>query len=379
MGPAGVFMTQLQEDFGATRAAVSLAGPILACMMMSVGLFLGPVLDRGSIRRVMLAGVGVMLIGLLGLSRGRNLTEVGLLLAVASIGMSMYGTLPSQVLLVNWFTRLRGRALALSTVGMSVSGFLLPPLSAALVAAYGWRDALGWIAVSAAALAFPLIFAFVIDRPSDVGQHPDGDTGTPAEPPVTLRRPIGIFLREPNFWLVSFGMGFALCSLAVAMHLVPFGQSLGLSLQSAAWAPPALSSGSLLGKLLGGWSIDRLGKRITVTTLLFVQGLGWATLATEPDFSGLLAGAALVGFGAGGFLPLPPVYLAVCFGPRVVGQASGLSGAATLPIQMMAPLLAGASFDRSGNYTEAFQSMLAVVAIATLLLLLIRPPNTAEA
>ena len=41
MGPAGVFMTQLQAEFAASRAEVSLAGPILACMMMLVGLVVG--------------------------------------------------------------------------------------------------------------------------------------------------------------------------------------------------------------------------------------------------------------------------------------------------------------------------------------------------
>ena len=376
IGPAGVFMTQLQSEFGASRAEVSLAGPILASMMMAVGLVIGPRLDRGSIRKTMLCGVGVMLVGLVGLSHGSSLLEVGLLLALASAGISLYGTLPAQVLLVNWFTRLRGRALALSTVGMSVAGFTLPPLAAVLVAALGWRDAVLWIAVGAAALCLPPVAAFIVDRPQDLGQHPDGDPDLPPDPPTPQRQPAGRFLRDPNFWLISLGMGFALCSLAVAMHLVPFGQSLGFSLQAAAWAPTALSSGSLVGKLLGGWSIDQQGKRITVVSLLAVQAVGWGVLASEPDYRGILAGAALVGFGSGGFLPLPPVYLAACFGRSVVGQASGLSGAATLPVQMMAPLLAGASFDRAGSYTAAFQAMLGVAALAGLLLVLVRVPPT---
>ena len=374
MGPAGVFMTQLQSEFDASRAQVSLAGPVLACMMMAVGLVLGPRLDRGAIRKTMLCGVGVALLGLVGLSHGTSLLAVGLWLAFASAGISLYGTLPAQVLLVNWFTRLRGRALALSTVGMSVAGFALPPLAAALVAAFGWRDAVLWIAVGAAALCAPPIAAFIVDRPQDLGQHPDGDPEQPPDAPAAQREPAARFLRDPNFWLVSLGMGFALSALAVAMHLVPFGQSLGFSLQAAAWAPTALSSGSLVGKLLGGWSIDQWGKRVTVVSLLAVQAVGWGVLASEPDYRGLLTGAALVGFGSGGFLPLPPVYLATCFGRSVVGQASGLSGAATLPIQMLAPLLAGASFDRAGTYAPAFQTMLGVAALAGFLLVLVRAP-----
>jgi len=165
LAPAGVFMTQLQEEFGASRAAVSLGGPILAGMMLLVGLVLGPRLDRGPIRRIMLWGVGIMLAAMLALSRGRSLPEIGLLLAVASVGISMYGTLPAQVLLVNWYSRLRGRALAVSTIGMSFSGFLLPPLSAWLITMFGWRDATAYIALASALLCFPAILAFFVNGP----------------------------------------------------------------------------------------------------------------------------------------------------------------------------------------------------------------------
>lgn len=372
LAPMGVFMTQLQEEFGASRAAVSLGGPILAGMMLVVGLVLGPRLDRGPIRRIMLWGVGIMLGAMLALSRGRSLPAVGLLLAIASLGMSMYGTLPAQVLLVNWFSRLRGRALAVSTVGMSFSGFLLPPLSAWLITVIGWRDSTAAIALVAALLCFPPILAFVVNRPEEVGQQPDGEASNDPPPPPQERLPIRFFLRDPNFWLISLGMGFSLSALAVGLHLVPYGQALGFELQAAAWAPTALSAGSLVGKLLGGWSIDRMGKRITVVSLLAVQALGWVLLAGEPGYTGLLTGSALMGFGAGGFLPLPPVYLAACFGRSVVGQASGLAGAATLPIQMAAAPLVGAVFDSTGSYQSAFQSMVGVALLAALLLTRVR-------
>lgn len=375
LAPVGVFMTQLQEEFGASRAAVSLGGPILAGMMLLVGLVLGPRLDRGPIRHIMLWGVVVMLGAMLALSRGRSLLEIGLLLAVACVGMSMYGTLPAQVLLVNWFSRLRGRALAVSTVGMSFSGFLLPPAAAWLIVDFGWRNSVACLALAAALLCFPAILAFVVSRPEELGQQPDGEASSSPPPPRQERLPIRFFLRDPNFWLVSVGMGLSLSALAVGMHLVPFGQSQGFDMQDAAWAPTAISAGSLVGKLLGGWSIDRVGKRITVVSLLATQALGWGVLAGESGYAALLGGSALMGFGAGGFLPLLPVYLAACFGRSVVGQASGLAGAATLPIQMLAAPLAGGVFDRTGSYTIAFQAMVGVALLAAVLLLRVRVPE----
>ena len=56
LGPVGVFTAPSQEGIGAPRGAVSRHGPSPAFRMMAVGLFRGPVCDRGSIRRVPLAG-----------------------------------------------------------------------------------------------------------------------------------------------------------------------------------------------------------------------------------------------------------------------------------------------------------------------------------
>ncbi|MCH2171050.1 MFS transporter [Myxococcota bacterium] len=374
MAPLGVFMTDLQTTFDADRATISLGGPIFGVVMAVIGIFLGPRLDRGPIRRIMLWGVVIMLVSILGLSRGHELWHLGALLGCAALGISMYGVLPAQVLLVNWFNRRRGQALALATLGMSGAGLGIPPLCAWMIERVGWRDSIALLGVSAALVTFPLIHRYVIKRPADVGQVPDGDEAQPVDVSVGLRIPVERFLRDPSFWYVGLGFGMCLAGLSAGLHLVPFGEDMGLSRQRAAWAPTALSAGSLVGKLVGGWMIDYVGKRPIVALLVGVQMTGWAVLANDPGFPGLLSGAALLGFGSGGFLPLPAVFQAACFGRSVVGQVGGLMGFLGLPFQMAIPPLVGMVYDQTGSYELAFNSMIAVALSAAVLLFLVRIP-----
>ena len=368
-------MTSLQAEFGASRAALGAGMGIFIVVMTIASAVLGPVLDRGPLRRIMLVGVAIMWVSVFGMSRATSLSQLALLLVCASAGIAMYGMLPATVLLVNWFVERRGGAIALSAVGMSLAGFSLPPLCAYLIETAGWRDALLGLGTGAAVISAAVIGAFAVRRPEDVGQFPDGRKGL-VVPAAPERIPATHFLGDRNFWLMGIGFGITLTAMgAVGTHLVAFGEDLGFSKQSAAWAPSVASSGALVGKLFAGWMSDRTDKRVVLLLLLTTHAAGWAMLATEPGFGALLAGCAVLGFGGGGMIPLPPVFQGACFGRLVIGQVSGLQALITVPIGAPLPYLVGLSYDRTGSYVSAFVVIIALIALALTLLLLLRLPE----
>jgi MFS family permease len=377
LGPAlfalsGVLITALEAEFATERAIVSLGPPIGTLIISAAGVVLGPFLDRGPIRAIMLAGVALMLGSLLGLSGAGSLWQIAALLAGASVGIAMYGALPAHLLVVHWFDRLRGRALAIAALGMSVVGFTLPPAGAWLLDRVGWRGTVAWVAIGAAAICAPLIWAFVVKRPEDVGQFPDGDAGREAVQAPVVRVPFSGLLRDPNFWLVGAGFGLAIASLTASFHLIPHGESLGLSRQMAAWGLSAQAGAALFGKLAGGWLADRVGKRFASSALLGIHALGWVLIATADDLVPLLLGAAVMGFGGGGILPLPPMFHAACFGRAVVGQVGGVMGVLALPFAALTGPLVGVWFDRVGNYEGAFYALAVVPVVALVLLGFVR-------
>ena len=265
--------------------------------------------------------------------------------------------------------------MALATLGFSLTGFTLPPLGAWLIGRLGWRDALAVVGLGAAAILVPLIWAFAVKRPEDVGQFPDGGAGTGATEHPLRRVPHGVLVRNPNFWWIGAGFGLVMgAMIASALHLVPHGRDLGLSLQRAALGPVAMSSAALIGKLVAGWLADRVGLRFAVVSLLCVHAAGWVGLSQAQDLPRLLAAAATVGFGGGGMIPLPALYQAACFGRAVIGQVGGLNALVSMPFMVIGPPLIGWVYDRTGGYEPAFYGLIGTTAVALTLLALVRFP-----
>ena len=164
--------------------------------------------------------------------------------------------------------------------------------------------------------------------------------------------------------------------LVSGFHLIPHGESLGLSRQTAAWAPSAQAGAALFGKLAGGWLADRVGKRFAVSTMAGVLALGWVLIANATGLGLLVGGAAVMGFGGGGLLPLAPMFHAACFGRGVVGQVGGLLGMLALPFVAAVGPLVGLSFDRLGSYEVGFYGLAMVALAALTMLALVRFPST---
>ncbi|MEW6272701.1 MAG: MFS transporter [Thermodesulfobacteriota bacterium] len=374
----GFLVTPLAEEFGASTAQLGFGFSISIMLSALVGPLLGRLLDTGPLRAIMLAGVVLMLLSMLLLSRGVTLTQLGLCFAVTSVGMSMYGPFPAQVMIVNWFFRRRGTALAWAAVGLSVASFVVPQVTARLVAAFGWRVAVAAIACGAALIALPPIALYAVKRPEDVGQHPDGvaPSGDAGGAPGLLEIPLARLVRDANFWLVGIGLSIALCVVLPTFFLVRYMErELGIPVVEAANVPSTIAACGLVGKLLGGWAMDRTDKRLVVAAALLLHALGWLLVAMQKTLAGMLLAAVPLGLGGGGFLALPAVLQAACFGRAMIGRVSGLHALIGLPFLLTIAPLVGWAEQRTGSFAQPFVGLAALLVAAAAVLVSVRFPK----
>src|SRR5690606_28617865 len=175
------------------------------------------------------------------------------------------GFMSVMTLIVNWFERVRARAMALVAFGMSIGG-LLVPVVAWLMVAYGWRPVAWGSGALFLVLAWPLARVFVND-PESIGTHPDGvppsaglsSKGAIAEEETGARR----VLRTKEFWLISTGHSSALAIVgAVSVHFVIFvGSTLEMAVTTAAAMFTVITVCQMLGQAAGGFLGDRYDKR----------------------------------------------------------------------------------------------------------------------
>jgi MFS family permease len=281
-------------------------------------------------------------------------------------------------MIVNWFIRMRGMALALAAAGFSVASFLVPQIGARLIHAVGWRTAVAAIACVAAAIVAPAIALLAVRRPEDVGQHPDGEAplASDGSTPHLLEIPLARLLREPNFWLVGIGLSIALCVSLPTFFLVRYMQKeLAIPVVQAANVPSTIAVFGLIGKLVGGFAIDRLDKRLVIVAALVLHALGWVVAVTQSSLAGMLVAAIPLGLGGGGFLALPAALQAACFGRAMIGRVSGLHALLGLPFLLTVAPLVGLLEQRTGSFVLPFLGLAGTLLVAALVLASVRVPK----
>jgi sugar phosphate permease len=322
-----LFQLPVAEEFGVSRSTVALGMSGVMLMGGVVGPLMGRALDRRPNRSLMLGAGAFMALCLLALSMAPGLWLIGLLFVLGSaVGMAGLGPQAASKLAATWFSRTRGRALGLSSVGTSAGGLLVPPLMAFAISAWGWRGAAVTGALLVGAVALPVVALTIRDRPSDLGLHPDGDVEAPpphaagAAGTTSLRR----LVRNRNFWVIALVVGTIFGTVTgILSNLAPLVATFGVGAEAAAGMLSLLSFAGIAGKLCFGAVADRVDKRVLVWVGMALL-LGFLVVASnEPSVPVLVASTGALGFALGGALPLWSAMIGDCFGPAAFGEVMG--------------------------------------------------------
>jgi MFS family permease len=373
----GVYFKAIETELAGSRLAVSLGMMVTSAVGGIVAPFMGRALDRYPIKRIMLMGALVLSAGFALLSRVSAIWQYYLVLgAFFGFGMSMMGGLATAKLVANWFQARRGSALGIAGVGISLSGFVMPPVAAWLVSELGWRGGFLVYALATVAIVVPVVGLVVVNRPEDMGLRPDGaapqpETGDEAatDVPWNTRR----ILRSRNFWAIAlpFAMSFSSLS-AILIHLVPHASDIGIPISRAAWLLSFAAGAGALGKLVFGRLVDLVDSRLAVWTSFGTQLAGLLLIMQEPGYAGLVAGAVVFGLGMGGVVPLQGAVTGLAFGRLSFGTVMGLMRPVQVPLQLIGVPLAGWIYDATGGYDLAWKFFCGVYVAASLLIAALR-------
>ena len=373
----GVFLPAIEADLGATRAQVSWALGLTNLAGSFAAPLIGRALDRFPVRRIMLFGSCLAATGFALLSQ---VTALWQLLAVfgsfLALGTMSMGNITAAKLVANWFEVRRGTALGVATVGISLSGLVMPPVATWLILNVGWRSGFLVYAAGTLLVVAPAALLFVVSRPEDVGQTPDGRPEPEPAPGVRARASASWrtreILRQPAFWgtVLPFALGF-FANSAVLTHLVPHALDLGIDAYRAASVLSFVAAAGMAGKVTFGFVADRVGASRALALSLLLQLAGVAAFSAVERYPALVGTGLVFGLGMGGMVPLQAAMLASAFGRVSFGKAMGLMRPFQVPIHALGVPFAGYAFEATGDYTLAFQVFVVAytLAIAAALLL----------
>lgn len=368
-------------EFEASRTAMMLGITVMTLCGGLASPWFGSLVDRWSLKGMMLLGALGMSFGYVALSFTTATWQVPLVYgALMMLGTNLLGPLTTSTLLARWFTKKRGMALGIAAVGTSVGGFVFPPLIQGLIDQHEWRTALRYLGMGLFVVAVPAVL-FVVNSPQLKGLHADGAPMDPDfVPPVNQPVSFGALLKNRNFLTIAMIMGLLFASYTgVLSNLVPFAMGGGLTADEGAFLISALAVAGIVSKLAFGAIADKVDLRwgLGASMALLI-----ASLLVFSYFQGLIAfmvGSILIGLAAGGMLPVWGALLAVLFGAANYGRVMGMMNPVIMPLMLSGAPLAGFIFDQTGAYTGAFLTFAVGLGVGIALLFLINMSDRAEA
>jgi MFS family permease len=370
-----IFIESLETDLGATRIQTSFGVPLVIASGLLVGPWVGRAVDQGSPRLVMIAGALAMMLGLLGISVAPSLSwAAAAWVFLVGTGSALLGPIPAMTVIANWFVARRATMVSVAAIGITLGGGIAPAVGELLIQTMGWRTALVFIGLAAAALGVPIAWFWIRKSPEEFGLYPDDAEGPP--PPETVVTETGsarLILGDWRFWPLA-GTFAALLGLASAFitHVVPLATERGISREVAVALLSAGALSSALGKIVFGVLTDRVGPRRTLFLAVGIQMLAWAGLIVSTNPIPFVASAICFFFALASNVPVQVGFVGALYGTSHFGRATGLLNMfCIVGVFTLSPLI-GLGFESSGSYDWPMSLALTWIAIPAVLLVFLR-------
>ncbi len=351
----GVVALPLGQEFGPTRMVLMLAITVVSVTSAIIAPPFGGLMDRFSLRWIMLAGGALIVAGYWTLSLVTSFTQVlvvyGLLIAPANVLM---GPTAATVLLSRWFVKRRGMAIGIAIAGVSTGGFLFPPFIQFLLDTFEWREAMRVFAGVLALLVIPAAL-LVVNAPQDRGLHPDGEAEESEQSRAESQASLGSameVLKDPAFWLIGLLFAVVLSGMiGMVTNLPALATDHGISPVDAAYLISIYSIAGFVAKISFVGIADVLSLRVLSMLAFAGFAAGMACLSqSHAGYWVIALGSVLVGLFGGLVVPLKSLLIPRVFGRRVVGRAMGMMSTFTLGISIITPPAFGHAYDLTGSY-----------------------------
>ncbi len=231
-------------------------------------------------------------------------------------------------------------------------------------------------------VAWPIALFMLRDKPSDMGQFPDGDTGPSAEQKIEAKT-ISYLLGQWSFWLLLIGSLASIGAIgAVNVHMKLVFKDAHFPSQSALDAVAldaqfVILCSSIAGRLLIGVLADAFPMKYVMTVTYFIVAASIPLLLSVTPSGSPYIFAVVFGFAMGADYMLIPLMAAKQFGVNSLARAM----AVILPVntigQTWVPYGVSMLRDNLGSYAVAMNAVLALAVVGAIAIAIL-PKDGAE-
>lgn len=369
----GLFMDPLNSEFGWSRAQLAAGMTIFAIVVTPLSPFAGALVDKFGTRRIALPGMflSALAFAAFGLMGSAYAWWIACWVFLALMTLMIRSTVWSRAV-SGAFSTSRGMALAVLLCGFAISQATAPLAAHWFIENFGWRSAYALLALCWGTIALALMIPWFHEAAPAAGQE---NTAGEVVPPAVAGLTLNEAARSPAMWRI--GTATLLQTMiggAVAIHFIPLLIWSGLERIEAAGLAALLGVGSVAGKLITGWLIDRVSGGLIPFICFIMPGLAYFLLwQGHGSISALAVATLIVGYAGGSSLHMTAYLTTRYAGLAHFGKIYGIIASTMSLGAGIGPLVAGIVYDRTQSYEALLLIGMPLALLAGLLVAFLGP------
>jgi MFS family permease len=376
----GLFVKPLISDFGWSTAYISAAASINIFIYSLVGIIAGIYIDNFRPRKILSAAIiinslGFFLISFLN-SGYQLILFYGILCGIGSAGS---GAVTTSSIIGKYFTNAKGKAIGISTTGISVGILGMAPIAGYLIENYDWRFAYKIFSIIIFVTGMLSTSIFFPKYSSDFSNESNQKNKNSIIIKNQFKKEYNFItnlLKTDSFWHLVICNGFAVFTVMMTfVHQVPYSLDLGYDKYTAAGALGTIGLISCFGKFFFGWFSDRIQDAKFAACFGFISmAVGTLFLIVGNRIIYLYIFSFLFGFGYGSLAPLMPYLISDRFGDQFIGTGYGiLTFFVTGVFGTLGPIVGGLIYDFVGSYRYAWMLNTTILFSVSILIITLKP------
>ena len=251
--------------------------------------------------------------------------------------------------------------------GTGLGAFLFPPLVEYMISNHGWRFAYQSVAVGAAVLALPFVFAFFKEKPVPIKSDVANKGSTDSTWGLTRREAMGTY----RFWVL--GLVLFVSAVVIVGLLSNFERIMtqeGIERATIAKIASVMGLTIILGRLLVGFLVDKFWAPGVAASFFVLPTIAIIVLLNVDVTVGMgFLIAILIGLAAGAELDLLAFLTSKYFGPANYPTVFGAIFAFFAVGAGIAPPVYGAAAQAAGGYSTVLQVSIGLLVLCIALFL----------
>jgi len=385
----GLFIGPIGQELGWSTVVITGALTIRSITAGLLGPIIGYIADKKYGAKVLMStGVFAAATATILVGHMHSLWQFYLFYGIiGALGMVGFGGLVTHTIIAKWFIRMRGRAMAIASMGVSISGIIFIPLNQYLISNYGWRNALAVCGIIILAVAFLPVLVFMKRKPEDMGLRPDGEmdytgqddetsTGKEILPSDEYSWSLKEALHTKTVYLLLIAFNVTGISLSgVTIHFYPYIAEKGISPELGATAMTLFAFCCAIVKVPWGFLAERIPARFCIIAVYIGCATGLALLLSSKSVVFVFLYAVVYGIALGGLMVLREVLFADYFGREFLGTIRGVIMPLNLVAMAGGPFFAAWIHDLTGAYKIPYMIFFSTFVIGTFFMFLAKPPT----